>query len=170
MNKRQIKIFSFLLIFLATTVIIAKDKVTKGYKLFKGAYFDIEYPTNFKPHFGGKKVSKDEPVDSTYFTSPDSAVEFFIFSPLWSGDVDYTEMKLGEKLKEEKETNENGYINTWKTFVAKDGSYTRSFHMIYHPDYNTKKIYGIQFQSSKAYDKYKKEYLHFKKSHKQYAD
>ena len=49
-------------------------------RTFRGSWFDIEYPENFTAR--PTALTTDE----AYFLSPDGTVEFFVYSPLWSGD------------------------------------------------------------------------------------
>jgi hypothetical protein len=151
----------------------AKDKVKPGFLVYKGNFFDIQYPKNFRPSPSLKGLKADDPKpDSARFLSPDKSVEFFIYSPQWSGSDPYTDIdSQKETLKEEKtETAKDGTVHKWYTYSAKNGSYTRAFHESFHPEYNTKRIFGVKFKDQNSYKKHQKDYLHFKKSLIQYGD
>lgn len=163
----------FLTLFLVLNIsIFAKDKSKKGFVLFEGSFFSVEYPKNFTPNPNPADRKQTDLLDSATFLSPDKKVEFYVFAPQWSGEDEYSKLNSKkEKLQSSKEEKDKGgYIHKWYTYQAKDNSYTKAFHEVYHPDLNTKRILGIKFQSQKDYDKYKKDYLYFKQSLKQFAD
>ena len=137
-----------------------------------GSWFDIKYPKEFIASPASGKT------DEARFVSADGAVEFFIFSPLWGGDpIDYLKVAANEKLVNEK-VEENGaelkkQIIRWVTVKAKDGSYYRSFVSIksqVDTGSDIHKVFGIKYKDNAAYEKYKADYLAFKKSLQQYAD
>lgn len=146
--------------------------------VFSGTWFQIDYPENFVPsptfptgtygdyHF----VSTDE----ARFTSPDSTVEFFIFSPQWAGDpVDYLIEQPNEKMvssTEEKSDSDDPFAAShyWVTYEDKDGKYTRSYHSL--KTESTHHVFGVKYTNRKMYEKYKAAYLTFKKSLRQFAD
>lgn len=147
-----------------------------GTTLYKGLWFDIEYPQNFSAR---PAVQTDE----AYFLSPDGTVEFFVFSPLWAGDPENyltiapTEELVSEKTEEIKEAEKPGQygdkITHWVTVKAKDGSYYRSFVSI-REQINTGSeihhVFGIKYKNDTAYQKYRDTYITFKESLRQYSD
>jgi hypothetical protein len=56
-----------------------------SYKKYKGAWFEIEYPDAFTVEPSLKSSTNVEGFDSALFTSPDGKVQFYIFSPQWTG-------------------------------------------------------------------------------------
>jgi len=156
-----------------------------GTKDFKGAWFKISYPASF--------VSKAEGADEASFTSPDGSVQFYVYSPQWSGNpVSYLQALPTETVESDTSTPDitsstNSYGTTYNkkviryvTLAAKDGSYRRSFvsttaGYVTTPDSNdyaskTHTVFGIKYQNQATYDKYLAQYLAFKKSLVQYAD
>lgn len=154
---------------------------------FRGRYFTVAYPENFEfwptaptTVFNGKTFVQ---TDEAFFISPDETVDFFVYSPLWSGDPEsYFEIALSEQLVSEKieETKEEEHpgqfgdkIVRWVTIKAKDDSYYRSFVSIKSQvgtGSDLHHVFGIKYQDNAAYEKYKAAYVAFKESLKQYSD
>ena len=162
-----------------------KSQETKTTKLYRGSWFDIKYPASFIAapttpinsdglNDGLSHIETDEAT----FTSPDKSVEFFVFSPLWSGDpIDYLSIKPTEEVVNEKTvTKGQGYeksITHWVTVKAKDDSYYRSFVSIKNQadtESVVHHVFGIKYKTNEAYEKYKDDYTAFKKSLIQYGD
>ncbi len=153
-----------------------------NFTLYRGTYFDIQYPKGFsaKPTTPTSVYNNITSVqtDEAYFTSPDGAVDFFVFSPLWGGDpTSYLNIKNTEELVNEKTTESgSGYdkkIVRWVTVKAKNNLYYRSFVSIKNQvdtGSDTHRVFGIQYKDSTTYDKYRETYLTFKGSLRQYAD
>lgn len=148
------------------------------YVIYNGNYFSIEYPSNFI-------ASPTQPIDNfddyefiatdeATFTSPDSAVEFFVYSPLWNGEPEfYLEFQENEELTFEKEvtdTNDYGLVQTiqWMTISDKANQYSRSY--VSTKTESTFLVFGIKSINDTAYEKYKDTYLRFKESLEQFAD
>ncbi len=136
-------------------------------KLFKGAWFDISYPSSFTVLQGIKCQSMDG-VESAFFISPDKSVEFYVYSPQWSGEASDIVLKSDEKLASEKTDVKGNQTIKWFTISAKDGSYTRSY--VQTITESTNQVFGIKYKNQSSFDKYKNEYLNFKKSLVQFAD
>lgn len=126
--------------------------------------FDVRYPSEFK-------VRRGRTDDSFFFTSKDKAVEFFVFSPLWNGDPSeiFLNAKTEKVVSENRETKKQIVVYR-ATYAAKDGSYTRAVEDVENKEYNTRYTFGYKYRDQKAFEKYRKAYLAFKKSLKQYAD
>jgi hypothetical protein len=135
----------------------------KGTKLYKSGSFDIRYPSGFKV----RKSSED----SAFFTSPDKSVEFYVLSPLWNGDPKEILLHATtEKVVSEK-TEKKGQVVVYRaTFQAKNGSYLRSVEDTENKEFNTRHTFGFKFSNEKAAAKYRKAYLAFKASLRQYGD
>lgn len=140
------------------------------YKKYSGAWFDIDYPSSFKAENSQKSETNVNGYDSATFSSPDGKVQFYIFSPQWSGVPEDIVLKSSEIQTDSSSKVENGLeVKRW-TIAAKDGSYFRSYESTSETKLNINKVFGIKYASEKELDKYKEEYLHFKKSLEQFAD
>lgn len=105
----------------------SEEKASLTYSTYKGAWFNIEYPANFKVENSLKSSTNSEGFDSAFFTSPDGKIQFYVFSPQWSGKPEDIKIQENEKMVETKAENKNGiFIDRW-TVAAKDGSYFRSY-------------------------------------------
>jgi hypothetical protein len=161
------------------------DDASMDMSLYEGTWFDISYPSNFtaSPQPAEDSLNNRAQTDEAVFTSPDESVEFFVYSPLWSGEPkSYLEIKPSEELVDEETQvlteaeNPDQFgdkITRWVTIKAKDGSYTRSYvskkaqvdtgSEVHH-------VFGIKYEDQDAYDRYKDAYQAFKESLIQYAD
>lgn len=148
----------------------SEEKSASTYSTYKGAWFDIEYPANFKVENSLKSSTNSEGFDSAFFTSPDGKVQFYIFSPQWSGKPDDIKIEENEKMLETKVENKNGIFINRSTVAAKDGSYFRSYEESSEMEGQINKVFGIKYASKEDLERYREEYLHFKNSLKQYAD
>jgi len=149
--------------------------------LFIGSWFDIEYPEDFTASPTEPSAVRSEILrtltDEAKFLSPDETVEFFVFSPLWDEDPeDYLEIKTTETLVSEK-TEKNGaddtrQVVTWVTVKANNGSYYRSWVSIREDNFGSPihHVFGIKYQDSSSYKRYRDQYITFKNSLHQYAD
>lgn len=171
-KKRQYHylVFAFVVVVLScyiTATCVAREA---GMQLrsYCGAWFSIDYPAGFrvKPSL---KSSSGQGYDSAFFVSPDGRVEFYVYSPQWSGKpIDAALNAKTERIVSKKVSVRKSSTITWTTITAKGGSYTRS--LVDTIDDSTRLVFGIKYSSSKSYGKYKKSYLAFKKSLRQYAD
>ena len=96
-------------------------------KTFKGAWFEVDYPSNFKVQPSMKSATSENGVESAFFTSPDKSVQFYVFSPQWAGQPSDISLRSNEKISSSKTSNTGGKITKWWTIKAKDGSYTRAY-------------------------------------------
>lgn len=169
-NTYKLILISVLSLFMATYA-----QAEGELKKHSGAYFDVDYPQEFAAH----EINPSE----AYFTSPDGEVEFFVYSPLWSGKPEtYLEIKQDENLvvrSSQKVIKDGVYQDhiqiEWATIAANDGSYTRAFmhRRACHSDGFVdclSHVFGIQYADKQAYEQYRDAYILFKKSLKQYAD
>jgi len=166
---------------------ITSEPTQVGTTLYRGTWFDIEYPQNFtaRPTTPTNVYNNISHVstDEAYFNSPEGTVEFFVYSPLWSGKPETyltiapTEEVISEKTEEVKESERPGQfgdrIVRWVTIKAKDGSYYRSFVSIKEQvgtGSDLHYVFGIKYQDNASYEKYREAYVAFKESLQQYAD
>ncbi len=142
----------------------------KKTKLYKGAWFEVDYPSDFSKKPSIKSQSVDG-YDSCYFISPDKKVKFYIFSPQWSGDATDISLIESKEISIDEKTEKNKSISKrFFTYQAKNKSYSRSYVETIDEASNTKHVFGIEYQDKKSYEKYKSKYIEFKKTLKQFAD
>ena len=154
----------------ADTTIAVSSGVGKKYN---GSWFSVEIPTGFSasPLSPEKHIDNYSFVetDEARFTSPDGTVEFFIYSPQWSGNPkDYLVQQSNEKIVDGMEETNLETSHRWGTFEDKDGKYTRAYHSIRTE--STHHVFGVKYTDKKSYERYKAKYMAFKKSLQQYAD
>ncbi len=136
--------------------------------VYKGAYFDIKYPAQFRVR---PSQRTEDRYDSVFFTAPDGAVEFYVFSPIWNGDPRDIAIDEGQEEYVSQNVTERGGIKIRRvTIRARDGSYTRSFEDTENTNTNNRTVFGIKYRDQKAYDQHRQTYLTFKKSIRQFAD
>lgn len=140
------------------------------YKTYSGAWFKIEYPAGFHAEGSQKSSTSDRGFDSATFTSPDGKVQFYVYSPQWSGEAEDIQLESTElQINTEHEVKGNLTLDWW-TITEKDKKYLRSYEKTTDNAQNTVKIFGIQYASEADRQRYLDDYLHFKKSLVQYAD
>ena len=86
----------------------------------------------------------------------------------WSGDPTDIELSENEREGQRKVTRGKRQTVTYWTIGTKDGSYTRSYQEVREDE--TMHVLGIHYTTQQAYNKYKKQYLQFNASLKQFAD
>lgn len=146
-------------------VVVAAGAATL--KTYKGAWFSIKYPANFtvKPQ---QQSSSGEGYDAVSFISPNNLVEFYVFSPQWSGEPQWIKRREGEKQTSYKQAHEGKKI---VTYVTRQGNgYIRSYADIRDPESNTRWTFGFRYKNQSVYNQYRSLYLQFKQSLKQFAD
>lgn len=159
------KAFQLLIIVLA----LAGAALADDFSTFRGAWFEIKYPTAFEavPRDPGA-TSVDMGPDGASFISPDKLVEFYIYSPQWSGKSQWQTKRPGEKTL--------SYSRQWEgnkriTYVTVLGNgYTRSWALTEQPSLNTSWVFGFKYNNQAAYQRYRPQYLRFKQSLQQFAD
>jgi hypothetical protein len=157
-------------IILFITFIFSASALAGQTKTYKGAWFDIKYPSSFTVKPSLKSSTSDKGYESAFFESPDRLVEFYVFSPQWSGNATDIDVKNSEKITATKTETTGHFIIKWWTIAAKNGSYTRSYQEKTDTQANTNWVIGIKYKNQGAFSKYKKQYLSFKASLVQYAD
>ena len=139
-------------------------------KKYKGAWFEIDYPFSFKAVNSLASSTSVEGYDSALFTAPDGNVQFYVFSPQWSGLPTDIEVQPDEILIDSASAVQNGLeVKRW-TIQAKDGSYFRSYESTSETDSKINKVFGIKYSSTRDLEQYRETYLMFKNSLEQYAD
>jgi hypothetical protein len=118
-----------------------------------------------------RSLSSADGYDSAFFLSPDSLVEFYIFSPQWNGHPSDIEIRPQlEYLIDSDIRPFNDRTETLYTIAAKDGSYKRSYREVKQYESSVNWVLGFKYSSERAYQKYQQAYVRFKKSLEQYAD
>lgn len=143
---------------------------------YKGAWFEIKYPSDFKVKPAQKSSTSTKGYDGVYFISPDNSITFYVFSPQWQGKVKETDIEINpnrEELIEQnftEETDKIGNVKKIRTFTvkAKDTSYERAIRD--ETTDTTRLIFGVKYKNKESYNKFYNDYLLFKKSLRQFAD
>ncbi|MGE3279027.1 MAG: hypothetical protein AB7J40_04545 [Candidatus Altimarinota bacterium] len=148
--------------------------------LYKGAWFDIAYPSDFTIHereLTSEDHSSSGDYDGVAFSSPDEKVEFYIYSPLRSGTSQYEYVLANEiiSLEEIPERTPSGDFDQQrtierKTFSDKNGEYSRSYQKTYDYWGTHSWTIGIKYKAWEDYQRYLAHYLVFKQSLVQYTD
>lgn len=155
----------FIIVSILTGPAVASQK---GWVTYRGAYFEIKYPASYRVR---PSQRTEDLYDSVFFASPDGAVEFYVFSPIWNGEPKDIEINEARETYVSQKTEENGGIKIRRvTIRARDGSYTRSFEDRENTNTNNRTVFGIKYRDQKAYNAHRQAYLNFKKSIKQFAD
>lgn len=139
-------------------------------KTYKGAWFEIRYPSTFTVKPSIKSEGIEGKYESAFFVSPDKTVRFYIFSPQWAGENADIAPKAGETVATEKTEKDKDMNRRYFTITPKSGGMTRSYVETTNADATVRWVIGIEYDSKEAYEKYKSAYLKFKKSLKQFAD
>ncbi len=142
-----------------------------GWRIYRGAWFEIKYPANFKARASLESISFDGQYDSAVFTAADGSAEFYVFAPQWNGKPSDIEIDPGKEEYVSQQAEQKGTINVRRvTIKAKDGSYARAFEDTENTDLNIRRVFGFKYKNRAAYDKYRSQYLTFKRSLQQYSD
>lgn len=139
---------------------------------FIGAWFSINVPVGFtaKPALKSSTSHIKNSFDSAFFTSPDGEVEFYIFSPQWMGqptDFACNPTTEGTVTSEKKGDTKKSF--EYFTCAAKNNSYIKSMVLITENE-SLNHAFGFKYKNQAAYEKYKADYLSFKKSLTQFSD
>lgn len=161
-----------------------KPTIPKGWKVYKGAMFNIAYPPHFTVHPSQKAAAGSPVYDSALFISPDKHVEFYVFSPQWKGephDIQLnpkTEKLVSSRSQLTKKTHGYNIRINWQTIQARDKSYTRAIMdhfegsgaVLKDDEITLRWTFGVKYTSQQAYAKYQDAYTTFKNSLEQFAD
>ncbi len=141
------------------------------FNLFKGAWFEIKYPVTFTPRIIKKSSTKQDGADAAAFLSPDRLVEFYIFSPQWNGAAPGIELNpKSERLDSKKSAKTKNGIITWTSISSLRGEYTRSYQDFESISGHIHWVVGIKYKDINSYERYKNQYILFKKSLVQLSD
>ena len=159
------------IIALVPLVALSAQSRRSNWRTYKGAWFEIKYPAAFKARASLESISFDGQYDSAVFTSADGSTEFYVFAPQWNGKPTDIELDPGKEEYVSQHAEQKGTINVRRvTIKAKDGSYTRAFEDTENTDLNIRRVFGFKYKNRAAYDKYRSQYLIFKRSLQQFSD
>lgn len=141
-----------------------ETRARSNWKTYKGEWFDVRYPADFTVVGTGEE-------DGVSFRSPDREVEFYVFSPLWNGTSAVAQQHdVNEDVETMTQERSGSALIRRFTYLAKDGSYRRSFEDTEDTTHNTRHIFGVRYRSLNALARYRADYMTFKKSLQQYSD
>jgi len=138
-------------------------QATAQFNVFKGAGFEINYPASFRAP--GAPGALEMNPESAFFSSPDNLVEFYIFSPMHKGVASDIALKSNEKLAPGEVSNGKTTIAKYWTIIAKDNSYERTYQESIDVKTGDNWVIGLKYKNQAAFNKYRNEYLAFKKSY-----
>jgi len=172
MKKNRCIVMVLVFVVLALSVLPSASQA--DWKKYEGAWFDIEYPGDFSVRPSMPSLSR-EGFDSAFFLAPDSSVEFYVFSPQWSGEPEDFSINAASEtiVSMSKETLDDGEVSHF-TVRAKDKRYWRSMEdtvvRVNGEEIGVRYAFGIKYTDEKSYQKYRPQYLKFKSSIRRYAD
>ena len=136
-------------------------------------FFKVNYPPTYKAQPLEAKTMKES--SAATFTSPDGAMQLYIFSPQWGGDAPGIALNAAKEAETAKKTEpgkSSGVAGTytWQTITAKDKSYTRTYQTFKANDDSIYWVIGMKYKDDAALAKYRADYARFKSSLEQFAD
>ena len=160
-----------LIIALAPLMVLGAQSRKSGWRTYKGAWFEIKYPANFKARPSLASISFEGQYDSAVFMAADGSAEFYVFAPMWNGKPTDIEIDPSKEEYVSQRAEQKGTVTVRRvTIKAKDGSYTRAFEDTENTDLNIRRVFGFKYRNRAAYDKYRNQYLTFKRSLQQFSD
>jgi hypothetical protein len=151
----------------------AKKSAPAKWADYKGKSFKVEFPPGWKVQT--LEAKKPRESDAATFTSPDGAMQFYIFSPQWDGTPPAIALDAAKEAETARKT-EPGVSSgvkghyTWQTIAAKDKSYTRTYQSFKAIDEPIHWVIGMKYSNDEALAKYRADYARFKQSLQQFAD
>jgi hypothetical protein len=138
----------------------------------RGTTFAVRYPAGFT----ARGVEEDgQEGTAAAFRAPDGSVEFYVYSPLWTGEPAYARLAEGEvEVSRAVETPRPGRRVERVTVRSKDGSSLRSWEDVQEEDAanasRTRRVFGLRYRDAQALARHREAYLAFKRSLQQFAD
>ena len=156
------------LVLVVILVLVIPASGQKAWKTFTGAWFAIDYPPEFTAR--ASQASKSgKGAESAFFRSRDGNVEFYVFSPQWSGEArDIRPDTARETVSVKEQKNIDGAVGRLVTILAKDRSYMRVY--VENEENGTKTITGMKCRDNNEYRKFKPVFERFRKTLRQFAD
>jgi hypothetical protein len=142
-----------------------------AWRTYTGAWFKVKVPPGFRVEARELRMAGDRrEFDGVSCTSPDGKVEFYVYSPQWSGTPKWIALRAGEKRVDSSVESGAKRTVTYVTIKGPGGRYTRSYADTRGKQDGTRTIYGFQYRDQATYRKYRPPYMQFKKSLVQFAD
>jgi hypothetical protein len=140
----------------------------EAWATYRGAWFSVRYPEGFRVVPRERSRTKTDGYDGVSFRSPDGRVEFYVFSPQWNGESEWTRLRSGE-TEEDRSTEKKGDSQAEQVTVRGPG-YSRSWVDVTNAAQNTRHVFGYKYKNAAAYADFRPLYLKFKESLQQFAD
>ncbi|MCY7389019.1 MAG: hypothetical protein LH481_13325 [Burkholderiales bacterium] len=120
---------------------------------YKGAYFEIKYPADFKAR--AIDATKAKESSAATFSSPDGDMEFYIFSPQWGGDAPGIALDPSRETETRRKTDKGkssgvAGVYSWVTISARDKSHTRVYQDFLAEDASIHWVIGMKYKSDAA--------------------
>lgn len=142
-----------------------------SWKTYTGSWFKVKVPAGFRVEPREMRMAGDrKEFDGVSCTSPDGKVEFYVYSPQWSGTPKWVALRPGEKQVSKKTESGSQRTVTYVTLRGPGGKYERSYADTRGKQDGTRTVFGFRYSNQAAYKRYRPLYLQFKKSLVQYAD
>lgn len=168
----MVKVRGRIALVIGLMVLVSVAAMAAGsWKTYTGAWFRVKVPTGFKVEPRELRMVGDKKeFDGVSCTSPDGKVEFYVYSPQWSGTPKWIALRPGEKQVAKKVDSGSQRTVTYVTLRGPGGKYERSYADTRGKLDGTRTVFGFRYANQAAYKKYLPLYLQFKKSLVQYAD
>ncbi|MBF0406170.1 MAG: hypothetical protein HQM10_02365 [Candidatus Riflebacteria bacterium] len=160
--------FLFALSLVSNSLSAAGKKDLVDWETFKGAWFEVFYPSDFIVRTS--LVSKNKPgqIDSVFFSPLNRSVEFYAFAPLYGYDPEDIQIKSNENLVSTSEKKKNSIITKTTILSDKEGKYNRTIIDVTNTGpRNTfaRQIFGFKYVDQRTFDAFNKIFQKFVKSY-----
>ena len=136
---------------------------------YTGPWFKVSVPPGFRTEARELRMAGDrKEFDGVSCYSPDGAVEFYVYSPQWSGTPKWISKRAGEKQISVSTEGAGAKKITYLTLKGPKGY--RSYADTRNSQLNTRVVFGFAYRNQAAYKKYRPMYMKFKQSLVQFAD
>ena len=145
---------------------------------YNGSWFTVTYPAEFAANPLAPVDSIPDytfvQTDEASFSSRDGAIEFYVYSPQWSGTSNYLLTMAGEQVMGTTidtivtADDQPKHCLTTHTWKGENGQYYRSYQQT--ETESTTVVFGVKYRDSTVMNYYEKAYQSFVNSLVQYAD
>lgn len=140
------------------------------YKKYRGTWFEIQYPGNFRIIPSLQSAGVPGAFGSVFFELPDRAVRFYIFAPQWAGENPDIALKDTEETNQpDKKENKDGFRKVWYTIRPKQTGRTRSYLETTNEEGTVRWAIGIEYANRKVYERYLPQDDRFKTALQQFS-
>ena len=168
--KKIISILAIISLFTLTSCGTQQQKERPiTYLPYSGAWFDIEYPADFIIR-EREKSPTGSGYDGVVFREQNGDVEFYVYSPQWSGTSEFETQLENEELLEETTQEDFGKTVTFIKLHDIDDNYYREYKVFEENEGTVRYLYGFKYKTEKLHTKYLDAYNHFANTLVQYAD